>query len=359
MSLINKMLLDLEARQPSLAPAAVPRPIYQDLHAANSAPPPAPRVRMNLILALFGITAAAISGWVWLPAAAVPPPVLTAIDVPSPVRVESLPEAHRPPELTELPITENPAADPAPAVEADALQLNNEPPLSEPAGTPPLPNLSPPAKAEPVNVEPVTVTVIKTQRVVPATEHAQNAYREGQRQYAERNYPEAERNWRSALDFDSQHRAARAQLATLLLATGRNAEAQVLLEQGVAFVPGYPEFALMLARIQVERGQETAALAMLEQASSRTNGDVDISSFIAALHQRAGRHAEAAQRYQQVLAVRPLEGRGWVGLAISLEAQQNWPAAREAYARALNGTQLTPELTRYAEQRLTALRNPP
>ena len=105
--------------------------------------------------------------------------------------------------------------------------------------------------------------------------------------------------------------------------------------------------------------EDPEALVMLEQASSRTNGDVDISAFIATLHQRAGRHAESTQRFQQVLAARPLEGRWWVGLAISLEAQQDWQAARAAYARAMNGASLTGELMRYAEQRMTALRNYP
>ena len=241
--------------------------------------------------------------------------------------------------------------------EVPQLTVEDDPALSEQIDAPPPSSPALTAKAEPVNVEPVTV--LKTQRIVPAAEHAQNAYQEGQRHHIERNYPEAERSWRSALAWDAQHRPAREQLVTLLLATGRAADAQELLEQGMAIAPGYPTFALILARVQVERGQETEALAMLELASSRTNGDVDISAFIATLHQRAGRHAEAAQRFQQVLAGRPLEGRWWVGLAISLEAQQNWQAARVAYARAMNGTSLTAELMRYTEQRMTALRNYP
>lgn len=359
MSLINKMLLDLEARPPSLAPAAaVAQPIYQDLLAANSALPPPPRVRMSLVLALLGVTAAAIIQWVWSPLAVLPLPVVTEDSPPLNAQVKALPDFPLPVESVVAPVTENQLAIPVPTqTEVPQLTVEDEPAFSEQLDAPPPHNPARTAKAEPVNVEPVTV--LKTQRIIPATEHAQNAYQEAQRHYAERNYPEAERSWRSALDWDAQHRPAREQLVTLLLATGRAAAAQELLEQGMAVAPGYPAFALMLARIQVEQGQETEALAMLEQASLGTSGDVDISAFIATLHQRAGRHAEAAQRFQQVLAARPLEGRWWVGLAISLEAQQNWQAARGAYARAMNGTSLTPELMRYAEQRLAALRNYP
>lgn len=359
MSLINKMLLDLEARPPSLAPAAaVAQPIYQDLLAANSALPPPPRVRMSLVLALLGVIAAAIIQWAWSPLAVLPLPVVTVDSPPLSAQVKALPDFPLPAESVAAPITENQLAIPVPTqTEVPQLTVEDDPAFSEQLDAPPPPNPARTAKTEPVNIEPVTV--LKTQRIIPATEHTQNAYQEGQRHYAERNYPEAERSWRSALDWDAQHRPAREQLVTLLLATGRTAAAQELLEQGIAVAPGYPAFALMLARIQVEQGQEAAALAMLEQASLRTSGDVDISAFIATLQQRAGRHAEAAQRFQQVLAARPLEGRWWVGLAISLEAQQNWQAARGAYARAISGTSLTPELMRYAEQRLTALRNYP
>ena len=360
MSLINKMLLDLEARQPSLVPAAAaPQPIYQDLLAANSALPPPPRVRMSLVLALLAVTAAAIIEWVWSPRAVPPLPVFTADSPPASAQIKALPDLQLPAEIVVVPATENQLAMPVSAAQAEAPQrtLDDEPALSDQVDL--LPSAGPAltAKVGSENVEPVTV--LKTQRIIPAAEHAQSAYQEGQRHHAERNYPEAERSWRSALDWDAQHRPAREQLVTLLLATGRAADAQRLLEEGMAVAPGYPAFALMLARVQVEQGQEAEALVMLEQASSRTHGDVDISAFIATLHQRAGRHAEAAQRFQQVLAARPLEGRWWVGLAISLEAQQNWQAARGAYARAMNGTSLTAELMRYTQQRMTALRNYP
>ncbi len=358
MSLINNMLLDLEARPASLAPEAAARPIYQDLHAANSAPPSAPRARRSLVLTLLGVTAAALGGWLWPSPTAISYPVVTAPVAPVTALIESLPDAPPTPEITPPPTTAGRVADPAPAVAVEAPQLSVVTEVTPPQRIKTRLVSSPPPTPAPEPVKVAPVTVIKTQRVVSAAEHAQDAHQEGQRRYAEQNYPEAERLWRSALDFDAQQRQSRAQLATLLLAAGRNADAQALLEQGVALVPDHPEFALMLARIQLERGQETEALMMLEQAASHTAGDVDINAFIAALQQRAGQHAQATQRYRQVLVTRPLEGRWWVGLAISLEAQQDWPAARAAYARAIDA-QLTPELTRYAGQRLAALRNHP
>ncbi|MBI3775362.1 MAG: tetratricopeptide repeat protein [Gammaproteobacteria bacterium] len=357
MSLINKMLLDLEARQPSPAPAAAAAPIYQDLHAANSLLPPLPsRVRMRFILALFSAVAAALCVWMELLPVSSYFPVPATSDMHPAEQTEAFSVTREPPEITLSLRNETASPSSTQAIDTQTPQANID------SASPPAEQVEPPALSIPaiaattprVYVKPVTI--IKTPRNITGTEQAQTAYRDGQRRYAEQNYPEAEQQFRLALDFDAQHRPARAQLAALLLASGRSAEAQSILEQGATLVPEHAEFALMLARIQVERGQETEALAMLEHASARTNANVDISAFIAALHQRAGRHAEAAQRYQQALSVRPHEGRWWVGLAISLEAQQDWPAARDAYLRAINNTQLTPELIRYAEQRLAALR---
>ena len=55
------------------------------------------------------------------------------------------------------------------------------------------------------------------------------------------------------------------------------------------------------------------------------------------------------------LTSRPLEGRWWVGLGISLETQKDTDAARSAYRNALDTGRLTAGLTRYAEDRQKAL----
>lgn len=352
MSLINNMLLDLEARQPSVAPSAAARPVYQDLQAANNSAPPTVPARLSLVLTLLTVSAAALAWWMWPPAARAPALLPAAENLPV-ARIERVPQP--PAEMATLPDREPHVADPTPAIASAAVvaTVAVAPALPARRHTPQSAIPAPPARLPSINVEPVSV--IKTQRVVSAAEHADSAYRDGQRRYAEQDYPDAERNFRSALEFDPHHRAAREQLATLLLESGRSAQAQGLLEQGIAQVPEHAEFALLLARIQVEQHHEADALTMLEQAATHTDENVDINAFIAALQQRAGRHAQAAQRYQQALAARPLEGRWWVGLAISLEAQQAWPAAHDAYARALS-TALNPELARYAEQRLATLR---
>lgn len=396
MSLINKMLQDLEARETS-ARAAEPRPAYRNLYAARPPVAAPPRTRLGFVLALVmaGVGAALWSMWQYMgpdfatvtattsrpattrrPVAVTAEPAVAAASgdaqgsvpahgaaaqagaagapkasEPAVVAANSAKKTAAVASSAEKPVVAKPAAGKSangkPADQPVSDRKHNDIKTAAPI------RRGPPAATRPVSVTPGAVVI--TERQMSAPERAQSAYQEGVSLLASQRPAEAERAWRSALELDPQHRAAREQLAGLLLGSGRADEAQVVLERGIAATPSYPGFVLLLARIDVDRGREAEAVAVLEQALTRTAGDADVAAFLAALHQRAGRHAEAVQRYQEAIARRPAEGRWWVGLGISQEARQDWRAAREAYTRALN-TRLTPELARYAEQRLAGIR---
>jgi len=95
---------------------------------------------------------------------------------------------------------------------------------------------------------------------------------------------------------------------------------------------------------------------VLEKVRAEGANQPEYLALLATLYQRAGRQADAVETYRQALGQRPQEGRWWLGLGISLEAQKNWTAAGEAYQRA-KASVLDPKLARYAEQRLGALKN--
>ena len=67
------------------------------------------------------------------------------------------------------------------------------------------------------------------------------------------------------------------------------------------------------------------------------------------------RHAEAAQHYREALNIAPGNGVWWMGLGISLQADQHLPEAREAYTRARAANGLTPELQAFIERKLEQL----
>lgn len=335
MSLINKMLKDLEQRQ-SGAPTGG-RAVFQDLQPVGERSRPAHGLRNALLVLGLGLLAG-YGGWRYLTA-----PVATPVAAPMAHSVER--EAPPPASV--------PAVAPEPAVAVT-------PPPPEPAAVPraakpdaPRPRAAPPAAVtapEPVRIE-------KTERPYTPEETAEHAHRQALRFQVQGNPAGAERQWRDALSALPAHRAARERLAVLMLEGGRHAEARGLLEEGIALSPEHGSFSLLLARVHVEQGGEAQAIAVLEQtrALAQSTRDADSPALLAALYQRAGRNDDAVNAYRDALAIRPDESRWWVGLGIALEGQGDSVTARGAYQRALGSGRLPPNLARYADDRIKAL----
>lgn len=199
--------------------------------------------------------------------------------------------------------------------------------------------------------------VDKKVRPLTQEEQAENAYRAAVIGLKQRIPRVGEAELRSALTYNPAHVKARELLASVLLEGGRGLEAQQLLEQGLEKVPGHYPFAQLLARLYVEHGAEQKAVSTLEQVRPSAQKDPEFLAFLAALYQRSGQHTAAVEGYRQALSLRPQEGKWWVGLGISLEAEKTWGAAAEAYGHARESGTLNEALSRYADQRLALLKN--
>jgi MSHA biogenesis protein MshN len=352
MSLINKMLKDLEARQGG-ALRADARPIFHDLQ-----PVVAERRRRHLVIgAVVLVLAIAVGVFAWQRSTDVPgvgaspanitlpvsppaaEPVVASAPAPTAVPPVAVPAA-APPVAAPVAVAKPVAAKPAPDPEAAAPPKTRAPQKRSPA---PVQEAAMPARIE------------KTERKPSPEELAEHAYRDAARAHANGNPAEAERLLKSLLDSNPQHTKGRELLAGIQLDGGRWLEAQDTLEQGVARVPEYLPFRYLLARLYLEHGATGQAQTLLEDARRTGHTDPDIYAFLAAIHQRGGNHAEAVKNYREALALRPQEGRWWLGLGISLEAQQEGASAQEAYRRALGSGRLAANLARYAEDRLKAL----
>ncbi len=160
---------------------------------------------------------------------------------------------------------------------------------------------------------------------------------------------------RSALALDPTYEEARQTLVSLLLEAKRTDDAAVALEEGLALNSFNSGFAMLLARIRVERGNLGGALDLLQKHESAAQANGEYRAFVAALLQRLNRHDEAIREYLAALTIAPGVGAWWIGLGISQEASSRGKEAAESFRRAkLTGT-LNTNLAAYADQRLRQL----
>ena len=156
----------------------------------------------------------------------------------------------------------------------------------------------------------------------------------------------------AALREDARYAPARQAQAGLLIGQSRHDEALALLNEGIALSPQQPTLALMLARLQAERLDLSAAADTLKAASGNATNNAEYQGFHAAILQRAGRHGEAAEKFSAALRLAPANSVWWMGLGISLAASDQNAAARQAFMRAKTTGSLPPEAGQYVELRL-------
>ncbi|HKB73239.1 MAG TPA: tetratricopeptide repeat protein [Burkholderiales bacterium] len=161
--------------------------------------------------------------------------------------------------------------------------------------------------------------------------------------------------FRHALEIDPKHEAARQTLVALLLEAKRVDEAAVSLQEGLALDTENTGFAMLLARIMVESNDIPTALFVLQRHAAPPDRNPDFHAFAAALYQRLDRHKEAIEQYQAALGLAPSAGVWWLGLGISFQAVERRQDALEAFTRAKSAGNLAPDLLGFVEQRLRQL----
>jgi len=198
-------------------------------------------------------------------------------------------------------------------------------------------------------------TIEKRIRPLRPEQLAERAYEEGYTRLQHGDRAGAETAWREGLAHDPRHIASREGLVGLYLSQGRRVEAGELLAAGVNYHPGYGQFALLAARLQVENGETAAAIATLEGALESRSQGADFLAFLAALYQRQKRFDKSVTAYQHALSQQPGNGTWWMGLGISLEGAGKPLEAIAAYNEARSSGNLPPRLMQYVEGRLAAL----
>ncbi len=361
MSLINQVLSDLEKR-------GVNAPLGE---AAIRAVPVQNKTKvMGYIFAGVILLGAAAAGWF------LRKPSVVAV---SPVVAASAVQAVAPAVVTDATVavvSQSQAASQAAEIEpADSADFSIASRLSFELGSIPLPNSlrgkpwddlaipakeieAPPVKANKSNAnarsEPQSSVSIQLKKVSPQ-QQAENEFRKANLLAQQGLLKEAAAGYEAALHIDTLHVMAREALVAVLLESKQNADAEKVLQDGLKQNLKQTHFAMLLARLQVERNALPLALDTLEKSLPFADLQADYQAFMGALLQRQNRHKEAITHYQIALQITPNSGLWLMGLGISLQAVERKEDARDAYKRALETHSLSSGLQAFVAQRLKDL----
>ncbi len=263
------------------------------------------------------------------------------------------PAAPNPSSQVRIPAEFRAAIEPPPAVIAAAPQ-----PVPAVPRAPVAPAPLVPAPANPAPAAESSVVIDKQVREMTSMQRAEMVFRKGVTQLQESRASAAEASFREALREDQNHVASRQALLGLLLDARRNDEAEQLLKRALELNPRQPRHAMVLARLEVERGEVTGAINTMVAALPYVQADPEYYAFLAALLQREGRHREAVDYYRAALRSAPGNAIWLMGLGISLRATSQFAEARDAFQRAVETKQLNGELQAFSERQLRELSSP-
>lgn len=162
-------------------------------------------------------------------------------------------------------------------------------------------------------------------------------------------FPEAIDMLHAVLRASPGFTEARELLIMLLIKQNKKNEATIAIEKGLQQKPYYPPYIQLKAHLLVDQGKIVAAVNLLRSAAPLLNHNPEYYAFIAALYQRLGKFTFAEQVYQQLVDFQPANGLYWAGLGISLDKLGKRTQALDAFAKAEQLGNLSPELKSYLE----------
>ena len=390
MSLINRMLQDLDARQ---ATPGGRHPLPAEVRPLPRRRPSCRPVVFAGLAVLALAVGLAVAQWALVAPAALPPAAVAPVAPVAPV-AQAVPAVP----VAAIAAVAAPSAQPAPAVAAEnpaepqpvAVPVETKRPASPPSATPSLaapaekksavaavkaPNVdsdTKPARPRPPSTEKPSAASTKAsdapppahgKSVKPPTieraeaagsprERAEADYRKAIVAVNQGRLDEAVDGLRKALRDDAMHVGARQLLVRLLLEAKRNDDAAQVLQDGLQGQPAQLGWAMTLARLQVDRGDLAGAWQTLDFSLPAAGHSADYQGFTAHVLQRLGRFREAVVHYLNAARLAPGDGRWWLGLGLALEAEGQTGEAREAYLRAKQTGNLSGALSALVEQKL-------
>ena len=229
-------------------------------------------------------------------------------------------------------------------------------PEKVPAVVPEKPAVREPRKLKPAQKSASTPRVEKHELTPAPAQRAEGEFRRGAAFLQQGRVSDAEARFAAAITLDPRYEQARQALAAMLIEQRRLDEARNLLQTGLTVNPQQQQFAVALARIDMQRGDYSSGLEVLNRSRAGVLPSPESDAVLGSVLSRLGRDREAVDAYRAALGAAPDKGGTWLGLALSLENLGRRNEAADAYRRALATGTLTADVKQYAEQKVRQLR---
>ena len=149
--------------------------------------------------------------------------------------------------------------------------------------------------------------------------------------------------------------AARKRLAALYFSAGRTTDAQQLLQQTVADMPADSSVRLMYARLLVQQNETKLAYYTLQDVNDYAQPSIELLGYRASLAQKLGLLDDALQDYAQLVVLDSQTAKWWLGQAVVADKQGVTALALSSYREALSLRQLEDGIEQFIRQRLANL----
>ena len=148
---------------------------------------------------------------------------------------------------------------------------------------------------------------------------------------------------------------ARKKLASLLFAEGNYAQSKQLLIQGLDLHPTQSDLRLMLARLYIVQKEPLKAMTLLAEFQPSTDNPIEYLAYRAALAQQLKQTTLAKSDYQTLTNIEYSNAKWWLGLAITRDQLGEMKMALKAYNKANSLGQLQGSVNDFMQQRISVL----
>jgi MSHA biogenesis protein MshN len=160
---------------------------------------------------------------------------------------------------------------------------------------------------------------------------------------------------RQLLETEPDNIKARKKLAALLFAQGDYMQSKQLLVRGIELHPAKGDLRLMLARLYMVQKAPSQAMHILAEFQPSRDNQTEYLAYRAALAQQLKQTTLARSDYQTLTNIESDNAKWWLGLAIAEDQLGEMNMALQAYNRASSLGQLDGSVNEFIQQRITVL----